>query len=238
MNQLNIFILICNCSLILHAQGDQSMPDVPLFRDLKSIDYIHLVRTITGDSVKIKPGDLIGKVAPFPDTLSRQFDNEIKLSLDSYRRQNYSEAKSILEIPITNEPNNLFILNHYARACYQFDREKSFEMYIKLVSNLDSLYRNRADSIKIDMWFREAYWKLGTLYMDHKMWKDAYFEISRFIIGTQDAKGSPVYSQALQFLTECAYMLYDDKLALYLAQRTLRYDPANDYAKSIIKKLN
>jgi hypothetical protein len=238
MKQLNIFILICNCSLILNAQDDQSMPDVPLSHDLKSIDYIHLVRTITVDSVKIKPGDLIGKVAPLPDTLSRQFDNEIKLSIDSYRKQKFSEAKSILEIPISKEPNNLFILNYYARASYHIDKEKSFEIYIKIVSSLDSLYSNRVDSIKIDMWFREAYWKLGTLYMDHKMWKDAYFEISRFIIGAQDAKGSPVYYQAFQFLTECAYMLYDDKLSLYLAQRTLQYDPANEFAKNIIKKLN
>ena len=214
------------------------MPDVPLSRDLKIIDYIHIVRAFTGDSVKIKPGDLIGRVAPYPDTLSSQFGNEIKLSIDSYKRQKFFDAKSILEIPLTKEPNNLFILNNYARASYQMDKERSFEIYKKLVSNLDSLYRNHKDSIKIDMWFREAYWKLGTLYMDHKMWKDAYFEISRFIIGAQDVKGSQVYTQALQFLTECAYMLYDDKLALYLAQRTLSYDPTNEYAKSILRKVN
>jgi tetratricopeptide (TPR) repeat protein len=214
------------------------MPDIPLARDLKSITYVHVIRSFTGDSVHIMPGDLIGKVAPYPDTLSRQFDNEINLSKDYYKNQNFLAAKSILETAVNKDSSNLFVLENYARASYQCDKDRSFEIYKKLVSNLDSIYRNRTDSIKIDLWFREAYWKLGTLYMDHKMWKEAYFEISIFIMGIQDAKGSRVYCQALQFLTECAYMLYEDKLASYIAQRTLMCDPANEYAKSIIRKLN
>lgn len=217
MKQLALLILLSSYSLILYPQSNSSMPDIPLFSDMLSTEYIHILRSFTADSVHIKPGDLIGKVSPYPDNFSKQFDKEIRLSMDAYKRQNFSEAKSVLEIPVIKESRNLFILDNYARACYQIDKEKSFDMYKKLITNLDSLYQSSKNSIKIDLWFREAYWKLGTLYMDHKMWKDAYFEISRFIMSAQDVKGSRVYCQALQFLTECAYMLYNDKLALYLA---------------------
>ena len=87
------------------------------------------------------------------------------------------------------------------------------------------------------MWFREAYWKLGTLYMDNKMWDKAYFEIYRFILSAQNAKGSPVYCQALEYLTECAYMLNDYNLTQYLAERTLHYDPYNLYVSGLLRKI-
>ena len=52
-----------------------------------------------------------------------------------------------------------------------------------------------------------------------------------------EKKKEYVYSQALEYLTECAYNQYDDKLAYYLANRTLFYDPNNSYVKGILKKM-
>jgi hypothetical protein len=235
MKYIFAIFLVCLYSLCGFSQNIDEIKDVPLAHDLKSTTFIHVISSLSINHVN--SGDLIGKVAPYPDTLSKQFSEEINASIRYYKNQKYAEAKSVLEVPIVKEPNNHFILSSYARASYQVDKDKSFETYKFLVSKLDSIYHHSSDSLVIDLWFREAYWKLGTLYMDHKMWKEAYYEISRFIISAQDVKGSLVYSQALQFLTECAYMLYDDKLAIYLANRTLYYDPVNEYAKGIINKL-
>jgi hypothetical protein len=85
--------------------------------------------------------------------------------------------------------------------------------------------------------FQDAYWKLGTLYMDNKEWEMAYYEISRFLAAIQEAKGKMVYTQALQYLTECAFNSYDDKLAEYLANRVLLYDKQNEYAIEVLKKI-
>jgi tetratricopeptide (TPR) repeat protein len=237
MKYILLLISFLIISQVSFSQKSKEIPDIPPFRETKTIDYIHISRSIQGDTFHINAGDMLGTVTAFPDTLSKQFSDEIKSSIDLYTRKNYSEAISVLEVPLMNESDNLFIINYYARALYLVDRKKSFEIYKRLVSDLDSLYNSSIDSIKIDLWFREAYWKLGTLYMDNKLWKEAYFEISRFILSISSEKGTPIYCQALEFLTECAYNLYDDDLAKYLAERTLFYDPNNTYVKGLLKKL-
>ena len=136
------------------------------------------------------------------------------------------------------EPGNFFILNSYARACYWEEKEESFKAYKTLVDMLDSVYQGTESKIPVDLWFREAYWKLGTLYMDNSLFEQAYYEISRSLICMQDIKGEPIYCQALEYLTECAFMFKEDELARHLAKRTLFYDPGNAYVTEIIKKLD
>jgi hypothetical protein len=89
----------------------------------------------------------------------------------------------------------------------------------------------------VDSWFREAYWKLGTLYMDRNEWKKAYYEISRFALAIQELKGQKIYTQALEYLTECAFNSHDDKLSNYLANRVLVYDKQNEYAQKVLTEI-
>jgi len=136
------------------------------------------------------------------------------------------------------EPGNFFVLNYYARACYWEKKEESYRVYKSLVNMLDSINQGTGSEIPVDLWFREAYWKLGTLYMDNSLFEQAYYEISRSLICMQNMKGEPIYCQALEYLTECAYMLKEDELVRHLANRTLFYDPGNVYVSEIIKKLD
>ena len=70
--------------------------------------------------------------------------------------------------------------------------------------------------------------------MDFKEWRKAYCEISRFVLAIQESKGQKVYTQALEYLTECAFNSYDYKLAEYLANRVLVYDKQNEYAHKVL----
>jgi hypothetical protein len=128
-------------------------------------------------------------------------------------------------------------MQEYARACYHVDRPASFIAYKNLVAQLDSTYQNSDSATVVDLWFREAYWKLGTLYMDYQEWSKAYYEISRFLLAIQYSKGDKVYTQALEYLTECAFNSYDDQLAYYLANRVLVYDKQNEYAKKVLREI-
>jgi hypothetical protein len=239
MKYLATLILLFLSTTWINAQVQFKNPDVPFFDLISSMDLIHIVKPSNSDSIiKIVRNQIIGQVAPYPDKFSETFDNEIRLSIKSYESGDFLNAKKILEDPIMIEPNNAFILFNYARASYNVDKPKSYEVYKKLVSLLDSRYHSVISAPVIDLWFREAYWKLGTLYMDNKVWSNAYYEISRFILSIQESKWTPVYSQAMEFLTECAYNLNDNNLSYYLAQRTLWYDPNNQYAKSILIKTN
>jgi len=215
------------------------VPDIPIMNEWINVDFIHIdfndMNLKVGD--KIKAGDLVGHISKYPDTLSLQFDNEIKQSMDFYNKQEYDKASDVLKTALEVEPDNYFVLNNYARACYWTNREESFRVYQVLVNKLDSTYQTSDNKVIVDLWFREAYWKLGTLYMDFNQYDYAYLEISRSQASIKDMIGTNVYTQGLQYLTECAYEMNQDELASYLAERTLIYDRKNEYAKDVIKMI-
>ena len=235
--RIKIIVLLCIIfSTNLFSQKYKNI-DVPYFDSIQSINFNHVNITLSKDEKTVKKGQEIGKIQDYPFNLSANFDMEIRLSNNAYDKGDFTNARMVLEKAIVLEPNNKFILNAYARASYKKDRETSYRIYEKLVKLLDSEDNCTRRNVIVDMWFQEAYWKYGTLLMDHEKWLDAKFEISRFLLSIQDAQESIVYIQALQYLTECAYSLYDDNTAIYLAKRTLFYDKNNDYAKEIIGKL-
>jgi hypothetical protein len=90
--------------------------------------------------------------------------------------------------------------------------------------------------IKIDMWFIEAYWKIGTLHLDRKEYLKAAFEITR---GLEGGLGSykKLKEQAYQYLTEAYFYLKKYALALYCAQKTLDINPLNTYVDKYVKEI-
>lgn len=213
-------------------------PDVPLANDWKKVRYVHIIPTKTLKAgVQINAGDTIGDIANRPGILSEQFDSEIKKSIGYYKVKEFKKAVDVLSIAIIKEPNNFFILEAYARACYWIDKKKSFRVYKTLVEKIDATNYSFGYDVALDYWFFESYWKLGTLYMDLEQYDKAYYEISRSLVCMMFAKGQYIYCQALEYLTECSYMMEEDNLARYLAYRTLLYDPNNEYVKDILKKL-
>ena len=216
------------------------VPDIPVMNEWQNVNLIHVDFTNfnrnVGDS--IFRGEKIGEIQAEPESYSDHFDKEIKQSAEYYKLKKYNKAIEILKKPILEEPGNFFVLNYYARACYWEKKEESYRVYKSLVNMLDSINQGTGSEIPVDLWFREAYWKLGTLYMDNSLFEQAYYEISRSLICMQNMKGEPIYCQALEYLTECAYMLKEDELVRHLANRTLFYDPGNVYVSEIIKKLD
>ena len=236
-----IFMILCWFSS--NSQVKETgylVPDIPVMNEWKNVNFIHIDNTkfikTEGDSVY--QGEQIGEIQAEPESCSDRFDPEIKQSKEYYQFKEYPKAIEILKKALVEEPGNLFILNNYARASYWENKEESYKVYKRLVNMLDSIYEISENSIPVDLWFREAYWKLGTLYMDNSLFDQAYFEISRSMICMQDMKGEPIYCQALEYLTECAYMMKEDVLARYLANRTLFYDSGNVFVAEVLKKLD
>jgi hypothetical protein len=84
------------------------------------------------------------------------------------------------------------------------------------------------------MWFFEAYWKLGSLYLDHKEYEKAVFEISRgmyaiAILKTDQPIYEQVYEQQLSYLCEAYYFLGNYRFAKYFACKALEINRKNDY---------
>jgi tetratricopeptide (TPR) repeat protein len=239
-----IFLILFTILTVFSVKGKNAIdkflvPDIPIMNEWINVNFIHIdfngIDLKVGD--KIVPGSLMGQISNYPDTLSLKYDSEIHQSIDYYSQREFVKASNVLKPALEFEPDNYFVLNYYARACYWTDRDESFRVYQILINKLDSTYKTSDNKVIVDLWFREAYWKLGTLYMDHNQYDKAYREISRSQASIQDMKGTTAYSQGLQYLTECAYEMFQDDLANYLAQRTLIYDRKNEYAKDVIKKI-
>ena len=98
----------------------------------------------------------------------------------------------------------------------------------------------RNDSVLyVDVWFTEAYWKLGTLYLDHGRWADAVRSISQFLAATSRTEyaGTPLYEEILGYLTESFYQLGDAKLCRHYGQLTLKHFPKNQYVRPYLAQL-
>lgn len=236
----SLFILITMFSCQLYSQGYNLVnPDVPIRDIITHYEFVHVDQTAATNS-DVVPGQVIGKISPLPEFYSDTFNEEVILSKQYYREGDFHKAQKVLAKAAQKEPNNTFILEAYARALYKIDEKKdlSYSTYKRLIELID-LKNNKTDTVlTVDIWFREAYWKLGTLHMDNKKWTQAFEEISRFMMSINEMKGSPVYVQALEYLTECAYMTNSKPLCEHLANRTLFYDPTNERVKYYLSEIN
>lgn len=213
--------------------------DCPTKASVKYIEFVHIESKVNeGDY--ISEGQTLGIVSNPPDTLSRRFNNEINLSKQAYNQRDFLKAASQLETAYKKEASNPFVLDNYARALYQIEnkREESYQVYQTLIQHLDNKYHSNDTVVIVDAWFKEAYWKLGTLHMDYGNWENALYEIGRFVGSIQNEKREYIYEQALSYLTECAYMLGNKDLCIHFANRTLHYNPKNTYVQEFTSKLN
>jgi tetratricopeptide (TPR) repeat protein len=240
---INRHLLIIYISIFLSntifGQYNLKNPDIATKATIKYIDLIHLISN-NPDMQDLKIGEVLGQVSPYPEKLSENFDTQINKSKELYNQQKYNKASKILNKALKMEPENPFILNEYARSLYRLDDKSDvcYDTYKNLIRILDSTYNNSDSILVIDVWFREAYWKLGVLHMDFGNWSDGFYEINRFLCSIQGEKGELVYEQALSYLTECAFEMGNYDLCLHFANRTLYYNPKNDYVKYYLEKMN
>lgn len=198
--------------------------------------------------VRVRKGEKLGTVAPMPEKLSDRHDKELKESQRLYRESRFQQAAIELEAAYNNEPHNPFILNTYARALYRVDawREKAFLVYQQLLAISDSqVDQDKKAAVVIDLWFPEAYWKIGTLHLDRREYSNAAFEISRSLVAagalgmlTGSETNRPLLAQALTYLAEAYFGMGRDSSAHYYAQKTLALDPENEFCQRLLKTSN
>src|SRR5206468_22419 len=139
-------------------------------------------------------GGPVGDVQPLPVVVSDHHQAALVEAERLYARQEYAAALAALEPAYRDEPTNPFVLEAYGRALYrQRARERAFEVYRKLVDLLDAEWStDNGKTVTIDLWFVDAYWKVGTLHIDRAEWERAAFEISRALAGDVQRADLPV----------------------------------------------
>jgi hypothetical protein len=115
MKPISVLVLVC-LSTVIYGQESYVNPDVPLSNTMAPFQLIHIESSLKG-SYDIIMGQQMGTIAKYPEKLSEEFENEIKLSKSYYDQRDFNGAKSILENAVAKENRNPFILNEYARIC-------------------------------------------------------------------------------------------------------------------------
>ena len=187
----------------------------------------------------VSGGKPVGDVQHLPDVLSDHHQATLVEAEMLYGKQDYAAALAALEPAYREEPTNPFVLEAYGRALYrQRERTRAFDVYRRLVDLLDSEWRSDAPAaVTVDVWFVDAYWKVGTLHIDRAEWERAAFEISRALAGGSMWERL-AGDQALSYLVRAYHEMDRRDVARYYAERALERNPRNMFAKRYLDPLS
>ena len=181
-------------------------------------------------------GRPIGAFEPPPAVVSGRHQARVDTANRLYDARDYAGALAAIEPAYLDERDNPFLIETYARVLYRMgERAQSFVVYRQLVDLLDAQW-SAPDSVTVDLWFVDAYWKAGTLHMDRREWDRATFEISRALVGGL-AWEPLAEEQALSYLTKAYFELGRREEARYYAERALGRNPRNTYARQYLERL-
>jgi len=207
----------------------------------RDVRLAHVGRTTSPTAARtiVSAGRPVGDVQPLPVVVSDHHQAALVEAERLYARQEYAAALAALEPAYRDEPTNPFVLEAYGRALYrQRARERAFEVYRKLVDLLDAEWStDNGKTVTIDLWFVDAYWKVGTLHIDRAEWERAAFEISRALAGGFMWESLAV-DQALSYLMRAYDQMDRRDVARYYAERALERNPKNPLARRYLDPLS
>ena len=180
----------------------------------------------------ILPGDRIGSITPWPKTLSPTEDEALKEGIRYYDKGDYLSASDVFRSLYASEADNPFYLIYAAKTLYWIEGGSylSLSLFERLNSLIEAPYVNEKDSVVVDLWFPDLYWKMANLYLERQEYDRVAYEIARTFTGGTRIK-DPALEQMLNYLTEAYFFLDDVEMNHDAYGCTMRLFPSNEYVK-------
>lgn len=206
------------------SPGDSLSPIQRLIWGLP-LTFNHIQATASGP---VTTGSPLGTVDTFPTVRSTGYQAEYEQAQDLYAQGRYFEAATMLRAPVAAEPDNWFLLMALGNALFRVDslRPESKRVLTRLVSLIDATEQDTT-ALVIDLWFVDAYWKLGMLFLDDGNYGAALGQLIKVVIAPQP---DPRHRAAVYaYVAEAFFHLGERADAQYYVDRTLELDPGNTY---------
>ncbi len=194
----------------------------------RQVIYVHVTPTVTaGDSVS--PSKPFGVVEPIPAVTSERHQDLLRVARQSYDQGRYLDAVQPLRQALADEPDNPFFLNEYARTLFRIDslRPASGRAYEQLVKILTDRQSPPPNALVVDMWFIDAYWKLGLLYLDVGEYAKAFVEFAK--VSVARPSDAVMLEQLYGYLAEACFHLSEHAATDWFISKTLEINPQNRY---------
>jgi tetratricopeptide (TPR) repeat protein len=206
----------------------------------RSVVFLHLDGPPPAEGpAAVDTGAPLGTIAGRPAIESARFQAELERADRLYAEGRYADAATLLLPLASGEPDNPFLLDRLGRSLFWIADDESqllaLKVYRRLIGLLDASVTVESGTVVVDLWFREAYWKVSSLYLDHGAWEAAVYEITRARLAGVDAEPA-VRDQALCFLLEAHLELGNIEAAAYFRDRALEANPANACVKKLLDR--
>ena len=237
---LSLAMLATGCAMSKPAPPPRAAASGPVrlyALDDKPVALAHAAAAEPTAGAIVSAGKPIGAFEPPPAVVSERNQERLETANRLYAARDYAGALAAIEPAYLDERDNPFLIETFARVLYRKgERAQSFVIYRQLVDLLDTQWGSSPESVTVDLWFVDAYWKTGTLHMDRREWSRAAFEISRALVGGL-AWEPLAEEQALSYLTRAFFELGRHEEARYYAERALGRNPRNTYARQYLDRL-
>jgi len=192
----------------------------------------------------------LGQLRDRPKPLTPN-DELFQQAQDLYEKKDHQGAIKILLAVFKLDKQNPFVREAIARNYYKSEGQKGRAIihYIELMKIIEKGYfeseefsvtittsKEVSESVVIiDPWFLDAYWKLGTLYLDVEEYQKAIIEISKlYYFGfkpdlVNNASDRAMAAHIFGYLAEAYFHTKQKKANNYFFCRTKEIDPQNTY---------
>ena len=186
------------------------------------------------EDIYTQKDDFIGSIIPYPDILSENNNDILQEAYDLYFEQRYQEVYELLNPILRQKIDNLFFLYIYGQTLFWNENEKAKRMscdYLsKIIGIIDSKNDN-PDEIVIDLWFIDAYFKVGILCLDYQNYECSIYELSR-VLNSGLELGDLGKEYLLSYLTGGYFYLNKHDIGNYFYNLTKENFPDNNYVNS------